>query len=63
MTIKRTSTNDANFIYLVNLLDHELWVELNEDQSTYDQYNKVPNISTAVIIYIEQTKAGSLRML
>ena len=63
MTIKRTSTNDANFIYLVNLLEHELWVELNEDQSTYDQYNKVPNISTAVIIYIEQTKAGSLRML
>ena len=51
MSIKRISTNHADFIHLVNLLDHELWFELNEDQSTYDQYNKVPDISTAIIVY------------
>ena len=51
MIIKRTSTNHADFIRLVKLLDHELWVELNEDQSTYDQYNKVSDTSTAVIAY------------
>jgi GNAT superfamily N-acetyltransferase len=27
---------------------------LNEDQSTYDQYNKVPNIKTAIIIYADE---------
>ncbi|HEY2726231.1 MAG TPA: GNAT family N-acetyltransferase [Parafilimonas sp.] len=36
------------------MLDYELWVELKEDQSTYDQYNKVQNISTAIIIYDEE---------
>src|SRR4051812_45875024 len=51
LIIKRTSTNDPDFNYLVSLLDHELWVELNEDQATYDQYNKVQNLSTAIIIY------------
>jgi putative acetyltransferase len=54
LIVKRTSTNNADFIYLVSLLDHELWVELKEDQSTYDQYNKVPNISTAIIIYDDE---------
>ncbi len=54
LTTKRTTTNDADFIYLVSLLDNELWNELNEDQSTYDQYNKVPDINTAIIIYDEQ---------
>lgn len=51
LIIQRTSANNPDFIYLVSLLDHELWGELNEDQSTYDQYNKVPNIQTAIIIY------------
>lgn len=54
LTIKRTTTNDVDFVYLVSLLDNELWNELNEDQSTYDQYNQVPNIKTAIIIYDEQ---------
>ena len=49
--IKRTTTSDADFNRLVEKLDHELWNELNEDQSTYDQYNKVPDIPTAIIIY------------
>ena len=35
------------------MLDHELWVELNEDQATYDQYNKVPDIETVVLVYAE----------
>lgn len=51
---ERTSTNDTDFIHLISLLDHELWVELKEDQSTYDQYNKVPGISTAIIIYADK---------
>src|ERR1700761_8746912 len=53
-TIKRTTTENPDFIKLVSLLDHELWVELNEDQSTYDQYNKVPDLPTAIIIYDDE---------
>lgn len=49
--IKRTTTADADFKLLVTHLDNELWNELNEDQATYDQYNKVPDIKTAVILY------------
>jgi putative acetyltransferase len=51
LNTKRTSTNDPGFIQLVAALDYELWNELFEDQSTYDQYNKVPNITTAIIVY------------
>jgi GNAT superfamily N-acetyltransferase len=49
--LKRTTTADKDFRYLVSCLDHELWVELKEDQATYDQYNKVPDIETAIVIY------------
>ena len=49
--ITRTTTKNEDFIQLVNKLDNELWNELNEDQSIYDQYNKVPNIQTAILIY------------
>lgn len=55
LKIIRTSTNNKDFIKLVNALDNELWNELNEDQSTYDQYNKVPDLATAIIIYNGET--------
>ncbi len=51
MTIKRTNSNDADFLQLVMQLDNELWNELKEDQATYDQYNNVPDLDTAVVIY------------
>ena len=49
--IKRTNGSDEDFVELIRLLDHELWSELQEDQATYDQHNKVPDISTALIVY------------
>lgn len=52
--IKRTTTSNADFILLINRLDNELWNELNEDMNTYDQYNKVPDIKTAIIIYDDE---------
>ena len=51
LNTRRTSTSDPDFIYLIASLDNELWFELHEDQATYDQYNKVPGISTAIIVY------------
>ena len=50
--LKRTTTADKDFQLLVNRLDHELWDELKEDQATYDPHNKVPDIKTALLIYI-----------
>lgn len=49
--IKRTNSNDPDFHLLISHLDHELWNELNEDQVTYDQYNKVPDLSTVILLY------------
>lgn len=58
LIIKRTSANHPDFINLVALLDHELWVELKEDQATYDQFNDVSNIQTAIIIYNSERPAA-----
>ncbi len=52
--IKRTTTADPDFAQLVVKLDHEFWVELEEDMNTYEQYNKVPDIKTAIIIYDDE---------
>ena len=49
--IKRTNALDGDFQTLITRLDHELWNELAEDQATYDQFNKVPDLQTAVLIY------------
>ena len=54
LSVKRTSSNNADFQLLITHLDHELWVELKEDQSTYDQYNKVPDLPTVVLIYSDE---------
>lgn len=49
--VQRTTASDTAFQDLVRRLDDELWNELKEDQATYDQYNKVTEIKTAVVVY------------
>jgi GNAT superfamily N-acetyltransferase len=56
---KRTNSNDPDFRLLVSHLDHELWNELNEDQSTYDQYNKVSDLPTVVLVYADKRPVAS----
>ncbi|HEU4634214.1 MAG TPA: GNAT family N-acetyltransferase [Flavisolibacter sp.] len=51
-SIRRTTAIDPDFQLLVSQLDHELWDELKEDQATYDQYNKVSDVETAIVGYI-----------
>ena len=53
------TTADGDFRLLIAHLDHELWNELNEDQLMYDQYNKVADIKTAVVIYFNGMPAAS----
>jgi hypothetical protein len=58
-TIIRTTANDKDFVWLIQQLDKELLNELHEDQATYDQYNKVPDINTAVVVYVNNQPAAS----
>ncbi|WP_462219775.1 GNAT family N-acetyltransferase, partial [Ferruginibacter sp.] len=57
--IKRTTSNDKDFQWLIKQLDHELWNELQEDQAQYDQYNKVPDLNTVVVVYVNDQPAAS----
>jgi GNAT superfamily N-acetyltransferase len=50
--LKRTTAENVDFVRLISLLDHELWMELKEDQATYDQFNKVPDLQTVVLVYV-----------
>ncbi|MGN6166165.1 MAG: GNAT family N-acetyltransferase [Flavisolibacter sp.] len=56
--IKRTAASDHDFQMLVSCLDHELWHELKEDQATYDQHNKVPDLQTVLVAYHNETPVG-----
>jgi|GEM_PF-178012 len=58
-TIKRTTSTDKDFQWLIQQLDKELWNELQEDQATYDQYNKVPDLNTVVVVYANDQPAAS----
>jgi hypothetical protein len=57
--IIRTTSNDKDFQWLIKHLDHELWNELQEDQAQYDQYNKVPDLNTVVVVYVNDQPAAS----
>jgi hypothetical protein len=56
--IKRTNSNDIDFQKLIAQLDQELWNKIQEDQATYDKYNKVSNLGTVVIACNENIPAG-----
>ncbi len=58
LTIKRTDSNDADFNNLIRQLDHELWTIMNEVQATYDQFNKVPDLPTVVLVYDNNKVVG-----
>lgn len=57
-SLTRTTTADPGFQALVAALDHELWHELKEDQATYDGYNKVPDIKTAILLTVHEQPAA-----
>ncbi len=59
LKVKRTTALDPDFQLLISHLDHELWNELKEDQATYDQYNKVPDLQTALVMYINERPVAS----
>jgi putative acetyltransferase len=58
ISTRRTTSNDPAFLALVAELDEDLRGRYYELQSTYDQYNKVPDLSTVVIGYNKDVPAG-----
>ena len=56
--IRRTISEDPGFRLLISHLDNELWNELHEDQATYDQFNQVKDIKTAIVVYVHGKPAA-----
>ena len=51
ITIKRTNSDDEDFVALVKLLDQDLAVRDGDDHGFYAQYNKINIIKHAVVAY------------
>jgi hypothetical protein len=51
--IKRTNSNGDDFKLLITHLDEELWDQAMDDQAIRDQYNKVPDLNTALVVYAD----------
>jgi putative acetyltransferase len=50
MTVTRTNSNDEYFNKLVIELDKNLTSRYQQRQAVYDQYNKVPDLQTVVVV-------------
>ncbi len=55
ITIKRTDSNDSDFIELVKLLNTDLANRNGEEQSFYMQFNKLDSIKHAIVAYEDDT--------
>ena len=58
ITIKRTNSNDPDFISLVNDLDKDLWKRYGTAQLEYQPYNIIENLQTVVIANTENSPVG-----
>jgi GNAT superfamily N-acetyltransferase len=55
ISFKRTDSTDADFKFLVALLDEELKLRDGSDNSFYAQFNKIDMINNAVVLYVNDT--------
>jgi len=58
ITIRRTNSQDPDFLLLVNLLDKDLEERYGHLQQLYDQFNKIEYLDTVVIAYSSGRAAG-----
>ena len=58
ITLKRTNSDDTDFINLVALLDKDLAIRDGEDHSFYNQFNKIDKIKHAVVFYENDIAVG-----
>ena len=58
MTIKRADSNNKDFYGLVAKLDEDLTRRYGTEQLEYDRYNKIKDIDTIVLAYINDEPVG-----
>ena len=58
ITLKRTNSDDTDFISLVALLDKDLAIRDGEDHGFYNQFNKIDKIKHAVVCYEDDIAVG-----
>lgn len=58
ITLKRTNSDDIDFINLVALLDQDLAIRDGEDHAFYNQFNKTDKIKHAVVYYENDIPVG-----
>lgn len=58
LTLKRTNSEDPDFVKLVNLLDADLKLRDGDDHEFYHQFNAITNIRNCVLSYDEDIAVG-----
>jgi putative acetyltransferase len=58
ITLKRTTSEDTDFQYLVALLDQDLKIRDGEEHDFYNQFNKITMIKYAVVAYMDNVPVG-----
>lgn len=58
LTIKRTNSDDIDFINLVVLLDQDLKIRDGKDHDFYNQFNKTDTIKHVVLFYEDEIAVG-----
>lgn len=58
ITLKRTNSDDIDFINLVALLDKDLAIRDGDDHAFYNQFNKTDKIKHAVVYYENDIPVG-----
>ncbi len=54
----RTGSDSKDFIALVQHLDKDLWSRYGDEQSFFDQFNKLNNINHVVVAYLDERAVG-----
>ncbi|MEO6175375.1 MAG: GNAT family N-acetyltransferase [Flavobacterium circumlabens] len=57
-SLKRTNSDDPDFINLVALLDQDLKIRDGEEHTFYNQFNKIDKIKHAVVFYENDIAVG-----
>lgn len=58
ITLKRTDSNNQDFVEMVKQLDSELAIRDGEDHAFYNQFNSISMIKYAIIAYHENIAIG-----
>jgi putative acetyltransferase len=57
-SLVRTNSDNSDFNSLVQQLDKELWSRYGEEQTFFDQFNKLNDINHVVVAYAEGKAVG-----